>query len=83
MRLVSYHPGVSIEQIQARTGFQLLISEMVSETLAPTEEELRLLREEIDPLEIRRLERMSGTERRSLLQNIILQEKKDTVVYSS
>jgi glutaconate CoA-transferase subunit B len=76
MRLVSYHPGVPVAQIQAKTGFSLQISENLEETNPPTEEELRLLREEIDPLGIRRLERMSGTERRSLLQEIILQEKK-------
>jgi glutaconate CoA-transferase, subunit B len=77
MRLVSYHPGVTIEQIQAKTGFELMISEDLIETRPPSEEELRLLREEIDPQGIRHLERLSGAERRSLLQNIILQEMED------
>lgn len=77
MRLVTYHPGTSINQIKAKTGFNLIISENVKETFPPTSEELRLLREEIDPLGIHRLERMSGTKRRSLLREIILQETKD------
>ena len=71
MRLVSYHPGVSITQIQARTGFELEISPDVRETTLPPEEWLRLLREEIDPLGIRRLELLSGSNRRDLLHQIV------------
>jgi glutaconate CoA-transferase, subunit B len=74
MRLTSFHPGVSIAQIQARTGFELEIAEGVNETLPPTEDELRLLREEIDPLAIRRLESLSGAERRQLLHKVIERE---------
>lgn len=74
MRLVSYHPGMSVERVQGRTGFPLEVSPEVSETPAPTPEELRLLREEIDPLGIRRLEALSGAERRQLLHTIIAAE---------
>jgi glutaconate CoA-transferase, subunit B len=75
MRLVSYHPGHSIEHIQAKTGFELEISPNVGPTPLPTQEELHLLREEIDPLGIRRLELLSGSERRELLYEIIKQER--------
>ena len=71
LRLISYHPGVSIAQIQARTGFELMISPDAHETPVPPVEELRLLREEIDPLGIRRLELLSGSNRRDLLHQII------------
>jgi acyl CoA:acetate/3-ketoacid CoA transferase beta subunit len=71
MRLISYHPGMSIAQIQARTGFELDLAPGVCETPPPDPEELRLLREEIDPLGIRRLEALSGAERRTLLHKII------------
>lgn len=71
MRLVSYHPGSSIVQIQAKTGFQLEVSPDVGETPPPSQNELRLLREEIDPLGIRNLESMGGAARRELLQRII------------
>ncbi|PWH18499.1 MAG: hypothetical protein DDG59_06035 [Anaerolineae bacterium] len=74
MRLVSLHPGISLEQIQRHTGFSVQISPDLKETPLPTEEELRLLRTQIDPLGIRRLELMSGAERRDFLQRILEQE---------
>jgi len=76
MRLYSYHPGVNVAQIQAHTGFELLIAEDVCETPMPSVEELRLLREEIDPLGIRRLEALSGAARRELLRQILSAEKR-------
>lgn len=71
MRLISYHPGISVDQIQHHTGFELEISPEIRETPPPTAEELRLLREEIDPLGIRRLEALSGAERRRLIAEIL------------
>jgi acyl CoA:acetate/3-ketoacid CoA transferase beta subunit len=71
MRLTSIHPGVELGQIQARTGFEFDIAPDLHETPLPTKIELRLLREEIDPLGIRRLEALSGVERRQLLMQII------------
>jgi glutaconate CoA-transferase, subunit B len=75
MRLISYHPGTSIHRIQAKTNFELEISPTVHETSPPSPAELRLLREEIDPLGIRRLESLSGAARRKLLHEILAQEK--------
>jgi acyl CoA:acetate/3-ketoacid CoA transferase beta subunit len=49
MRLVSVHPGVSVEQVVAATGFALVIGEDVRTTREPTDEERRLIREVIDP----------------------------------
>ena len=49
MRLTSIHPGVELGRVQARTGFELDIAPDLHETPLPTERELRLLREEIDP----------------------------------
>jgi len=77
MRLISYHPGVTIGQIQSRTGFEIEIATDVHETPSPTEAELRLLREEIDPLGIRRLESLSGAARRNLLHEILEREISD------
>jgi hypothetical protein len=74
MRLISYHPNSSIAQIRSRTGFNLEVSPEAIETPAPSVEEIRLLREEIDPLGIRRLESLSGAARRQLLTEILLQE---------
>jgi hypothetical protein len=49
MRLRSLHPGVTVDDVVAATGFALVIPDHVEETRAPTAEELRLLREVIDP----------------------------------
>jgi hypothetical protein len=49
MRLKATHPGVSMEDVIAATGFELVIPEQVYVTEPPSAEELRLLREEIDP----------------------------------
>ncbi|MFC1878633.1 hypothetical protein ACFLZW_01845 [Chloroflexota bacterium] len=74
MRLISYHPGVEIKHIQARTGFELAIAPDVHQTPLPSEEMLRLLREEIDPLGIRRLELLSGAKRKQILHQIVAHE---------
>jgi acyl CoA:acetate/3-ketoacid CoA transferase beta subunit len=78
MRLVSYHPGTSIQHIQSRTGFELQVAADIHETPPPSPEELRLIREEIDPLGIRQLESLSGAARRDLLYRIITQENQDS-----
>jgi len=49
MRLRSVHPGVSVDEVVANTGFELAIDGDVPETRAPSENELRLIREIIDP----------------------------------
>jgi acyl CoA:acetate/3-ketoacid CoA transferase beta subunit len=78
LRLITYHPGVDITSIQAHTGFELEVSPEIHETSAPSSDEIHLLREEIDPLGIRRLEALSGTERRQLLHQIISAEQQNT-----
>ena len=49
MQVESLHPGVSYEQVQENTGFELLKAPDVEQTEPPREEELRILREEVDP----------------------------------
>ena len=49
MRLRSVHPGVTVEEVQAATGFELVVPDDIGESRLPTDEELRLLREVIDP----------------------------------
>lgn len=48
MRLKSLHPGASLEAVLDNTGFDLLRAPDLPSTPPPTEEELRLIREEID-----------------------------------
>ena len=49
MRLEAVYPGVTVEQVIENTGFDPLIADEVTTVEPPTDEELRLLREEIDP----------------------------------
>jgi glutaconate CoA-transferase subunit B len=50
MTLVTLHPGVSLEDVRATMGWEPRVAEELGETPAPTAEELRLIREELDPL---------------------------------
>ncbi len=43
--LVSYHPGSSIDEIAANTGWTLAVAKDVRETVPPSESELRIIRE--------------------------------------
>ena len=48
MQIVALHPGVTIEQVQANTGFALEVAAEVATTEPPTEQELAVLRH-LDP----------------------------------
>ena len=56
MRLASVHPGVTVEEVVANTGFELVIEGEVPETRAPSDEELGIIRERLDPAGLRRRE---------------------------
>jgi acyl CoA:acetate/3-ketoacid CoA transferase beta subunit len=56
MRLVSRHPGVTTDQIVDATTFELVIEGDVPESRLPTADELRLIREVIDPKGVRKSE---------------------------
>jgi glutaconate CoA-transferase subunit A len=47
----------------------------LEETEPPNEGELQLLREQIDPLGIRRLEFLGGAKRRSMMRTILEEEE--------
>jgi glutaconate CoA-transferase subunit B len=49
MRVESLHPGVTKEQVVASTGFELLFDDPLATTPEPTDLELQILREEVDP----------------------------------
>ncbi len=56
MRLRSFHPGVTVAEIVAATRFELAIPSDVGESRSPSNEELRLIREVIDPNGLREQE---------------------------
>jgi glutaconate CoA-transferase subunit B len=47
--LATYHPGSTIDEIVENTGWELKVPDGVTETEPPTAEELRVIREVIDP----------------------------------
>ena len=74
MRLTSLHPGETLKRVQAKTGFELEVAPDCAETPPPTVEEVRLLREAIDPLGIRKLELLAGTAKRDALRAVVAAE---------
>jgi len=49
MRVVSVHPGYTFDQVQQNCGFELLRADQLRHTHPPTEEELDILRNQVDP----------------------------------
>ncbi|GGV38119.1 CoA-transferase [Actinomadura cremea] len=56
MRLRSVHPGVSVDDVVAATGFELAVPDDVPRTRLPDAEELRIMREVLDPKGLRERE---------------------------
>jgi hypothetical protein len=49
MRLRSVHPGVTVPEVTAATGFPLVVPDQVPVTRWPTPDELGLIRNRLDP----------------------------------
>ncbi len=49
MKLLALHPGVTVDDVQAASAFEIIVPDHVDMTAPPSAEEIRLLRE-IDPL---------------------------------
>ena len=49
MRLDSLHPGATLDAVRASMGWEVKVADRLTETPAPTEEELHLIREQLDP----------------------------------
>ncbi|EKD49964.1 MAG: 3-oxoacid CoA-transferase, beta subunit [uncultured bacterium] len=48
MRLMAINPGVTVEDVIKNTGFELLIADKIEQNAPPSDEELRILRDEVD-----------------------------------
>ena len=48
MKLLATQPGVTVEQVVAETSFELIIPTQVGVSEAPTDEELHILRDQVD-----------------------------------
>jgi len=53
IRVISLHPGVNLQEVQDNTGFELAAMDELSTTPAPTREQLRLIRDRLDPHNLR------------------------------
>ena len=73
--LQSLHPGVSLDQLRESTGFEPAVADDLRVTEEPTAETLRMLREQVDPLGVRRLEFAPARERAELLAACIAAEQ--------
>jgi glutaconate CoA-transferase subunit B len=49
MELESLHPGVTVKQVRENSGWDVRVPDDLRETPPPTDHELRLIREELDP----------------------------------
>lgn len=73
--LTHVHPGVTVKDVAEATGFPLVVAPDLAETAPPTVEELRVLRQEVDPLGVRRLEFVPARERDVLIEELLDREE--------
>jgi glutaconate CoA-transferase subunit A len=74
-RIVSLHPGISLEEVQSNTGFPLLGGDDVPISPVPGPEILRMIRVDIDPYRVRELEFIASADRLPALDLILDQER--------
>ena len=74
MRLTSLHAGATLAQVRQKTGCEFDVAPDCGQTPPPSAEEVRLLREAIDPLGVRKLELLAGTARKDALRAILAAE---------
>jgi glutaconate CoA-transferase, subunit A len=74
LELVGLQPGVSLDELRGQTGFEVVVAERCETLAPPSAEELDVLRREVDPLGICRLELVPAAERAALLAEVIASE---------
>ncbi len=74
-RVDSLHPGVTPEEVTAKTGFSIEMPASIPITESPTNQELDLIRRKIDPLSIRDLETFDSEQRLSKAMEVFRQEQ--------
>jgi glutaconate CoA-transferase subunit A len=74
-KLVGMHSGITLEEIRQQTGGEFLVADSLPQTIPPSAEELRLIRQEIDPFGIRRLEFVPSKERLETIEGILNAER--------
>ncbi|MBN2359623.1 MAG: 3-oxoacid CoA-transferase [Deltaproteobacteria bacterium] len=49
LKLISLHPGVTVDQVKENSGFEIIVPQQIETTPEPTARHLQMLRQEIDP----------------------------------
>jgi len=49
LKLISLHPGVSVGEVKQNSSFEIVMPDKIETSYVPDEEDLRILRQEIDP----------------------------------
>ena len=75
LEVISIHKGITKKEIELNTEFKTIYSRNCKTTPMPSKTELKILREEVDPFNIRKLEFVSGEERMQLFKEILKREK--------
>jgi glutaconate CoA-transferase subunit B len=70
------HPGITVNDVVNNTGFELEVAKDVPETEKPTKEQIRILREQVDPYGMVAFDFMPGKERPAYLKSILEKEIK-------
>jgi acyl CoA:acetate/3-ketoacid CoA transferase beta subunit len=75
MEILALHDGVTVDEVVASTGFTIPVPGEIKRTRKPSDEELRILREEIDPNGLRELESLGTRERMVKLAAVLAAER--------
>ncbi|HEY1480045.1 MAG TPA: CoA-transferase [Gaiellales bacterium] len=75
LELTGLQPGATLEAVRAETGFELIVSERCVSLAPPTADELDVLRREVDPIGLCRLEFVPAATRAELLAEVIAGEQ--------
>jgi acyl CoA:acetate/3-ketoacid CoA transferase beta subunit len=73
-RIESLHPGVSADEVVANTGFALIVPDDIPTTEVPTEEQLELLRTQIDPFGTSQFDFLDSRARAAYIDGILRRE---------
>jgi len=76
LTLRTLHPGVDLDTVRERTGFEVIPAADLTATAPPTEAELTALRTVVDPLGVRRLDMVASAERQRLIDELLTTEER-------
>lgn len=75
LQITAVHPGLTVEDFRAACGFSIGVHHKLATTSEPAPEQLRRLREDIDPLDVRKLDFIPSAERAQFIQTILDRER--------